>query len=1235
MNIIKINHIVFFLFLFVNSFFLNAQERGLLLSKYYAPKDYKASSQNWSIIEDKRGVLYFGNTICILEYDGNEWRKIYTPNNSGVRALDIDSNNNIYAGAYNELGILMPDQTGNLNFHSLKHLIDSSYYDFADVWKTHCIGEDVYFLTRNYLFRYKNQKFNVWKKTGSMFYSSFYVNNELFVHEFGKGLLKLENDSLILIKKGDFFSDKKIQSIIPFKNKIIIGTRKNGLYLYDNSNDQVDIKSFTDISTSASKLNNYLIKNSFYNGIKITDNLLALSSITGDVVLVNSNWEVVEVISHESTGITSETYSFYYQKGQSLWLGMANGICQVDILSPFRYWNDEKGISGNLADVATLDNILYVSTGSGLYCTPRKRDNINFTINNFKPVKGDFEQTWGFAYFILPNSDYNDTKNIIYGQESNLLPTSDKILLLLASGTGLYQITDKESSKKIANYKSFRIYQYQKDPSNIFIGTMNGVARLSYSDGKWTDHGIQYNITDEIRDMGEDSVGNLWISALYKGVYCIQNPLLNENHNIENYYTYHGLPSTLYFQFSKIDNKLFLIGPDNYFIFENKSNSFVEFKHPIFCKDSGNYSPHDTLPWKKIDEHILTGSYITTCSDSSQWFGTTEGVIFRYIFSNKKDFFNLPSVIIRKVAVDDSIIYNGTNFKELRNSFDTNATRYIISTNPIIDKETILKFKNNSLSFTYTLPFYEDEARNEYSYFLEGYDKSWSIWNTETKKEYTNLPEGDYIFKVKSRNLYQIESQISEYKFKILPPWYRSIVAFIAYILFGIIFIIIIVRLYTYRLIKEKDKLEKIVIERTQEILMQKEEILVQAEHLKDANEFITAKNEELEKQKWEITNQAVKLKKANIELIKLSKVASETDNAIGIFDKFGDIEWVNEGFTRMYGYTLSQYKKEKNINLLNSSDNPNIQEAVKQCLNEKKSVVYQFKTKTRDGKELWAQTTLTNVIDRYGETINLIAIDSDITKIKLAEKEILKQKQEIEEQRDKLAISNATKNKFFRIIAHDLRSPISTLAGSTNLIFNDFDEYDKEQTKMFIGELNKLSQTTFNLLENLLDWSTTQMGEIKFLPKIIDLYSLTDENIELIKGKVDSKNINLISNIEPGCNAYADENMVKTVIRNLLSNAVKFTPKKGTIEISCKVFEDSLKYTVKDSGIGISDEDQKKLFRIDTHHTTLGLSNEKGSGLGLILCKEFIEKNGGVINISSQPNQGTTIDFTLKKRPF
>ncbi len=1195
----------------------HTQERGLLLSTYYSPVDYNAGNQNWAIAQDKRGIMYFANSSGVLEYDGNIWRKIPVSNNSNARSLAIDEQNTIFVGAYNEFGYLTPDNNGRLHYHTLTHLIDSSYLNFNDVWSTYCMTDGVFFLTENYIFKYHNNKVTVIEKERERFYLSFKIENILYVQEIGKGLLKYENDALALVEKGDFFKEKRIHSILPFEDKLLIFTRTQGVYLYDNSGGTAKTKAISDISKKAKNLNEYLKKNVIYTSIKLTDKLIAVGTITGNVLIIDKNWNVVDNINNESTGIISPAHCLYYKKNQPLWLATPNGLCKVELFSPIRYWNNEKGVSGTITDVASIDDNLYISTGTGLYYTKRKKDNIDYSVNSFLPVEGQFEQSWSFQYFDLP------------GSEKSTILSSKYKTLLAATSHGLFQIKE-DNSVPVSEYKSiFNIHQYEKEPSELFLGMQNGIARISYKNNKWYDQGIQFGITSMIYDINEDSLGNLWFDAPYKGVYRVKNPLNEdlENQLIELYDTTHGLPDIRTTQIGKDEEGVFFLNDNNYYVFDSIDNKFNLYVFPEkeqtdTLEDS---EPVDSLSAYRIFDEIISGLYVITQTDSILWFNTTKGV-FRYIESYYKDNTNILPAIIRNVTSGDSSIYYGTNFTI------TNESGYLINPNPVVSKETILEIHDNSLTFYYSSPFYEEESKTVFSYYLEGYDKDWSEWSTLTKKEFSYLKEGDYTFKVKAKNIYQIISDPAEFQFKILPPWYRSFAAILSYIALGILLIILIVRLYTYRLIKEKDKLEKIVIERTQEILMQKEEILVQAEHLKDANEGITAKNEELEKQKWEITNQAIKLRKANIELIKLSKIASETDNAIAIFDEKGNMEWINDGFVRMYGYTYEQYSKEKNTNIISGSDNPNIQEAVKSCLTDKKTVVYEFKTKTRNGKEIWAQTTLTHVTDKKKNTIYLIAIDSDITKLKQAEKEILIQHKEIEEQRDKLAISNATKNKFFRIIAHDLRNPISTLAGSTNLIFNDFDEYNKEQTKGFIGELNKLSLTTFNLLENLLDWSSTQMGDIDFSPKSTDLELIIKENIELINSKVNSKNISLKTNIKKGTVAFADENMIKTVIRNLLSNAVKFTPENGEIEISAVADKDIINCSVKDSGIGIKEEDQKKLFRIDTHHTTPGLSNEKGSGLGLILCKEFIEKNGGEIQVTSEPQKGTTIAFTLKK---
>lgn len=1226
----------FFLFFLLSVCYTLAQNSGLVISEYFSPADYNAGPQNWAVVQDERGIMYFGNSDCILEYDGVSWRKIHVTNQSNVRSLAKDSNNNIFVGAYNELGVLTPDKHGQLHYKSLTHLIDPKHLEFGDVWNTYCIDDEVFFLTENYLFRLKNQKIDFWKKTDERFYLSFKVNDQLYVHEIGKGLLTFKDNSLKLIEKGNFFADKRIHSITPIGDNFLIGTRVSGLFLYKQSSTKAKISSISQLSEKGKSLNNYFIKNTLYHGIKINKQLFALAAINGTVLTVDTNLNVVDIISSESTGIISPTHYLYFDNDQSLWLALANGINRVDIFSPFRYWTDELGAAGTLTDVASLDEYTYIATGSGIYYLKDEGNRHDFSVSRFSPVKGTFEQSWGFLYFFIPHIHLKNNDEDLFEKLNKLYcPTSDQSLLLIATSRGLYEIK-KDYSKKISNYQMvLKLHQYSKDPSCLFLSLRKGVGILKYANGQWEDMGKPFGINEQVRDINEDTLGNLWVSASYKGLYQIKNPLSKNNkpHQIILHDTNKGLPSIKSISIFRHEKELFFISGNNYYKYDNQRDTFLvaENIYQSSEDEETEESSSDTLSIYKLYDKIISNFYVTTYSDSTIWFGTTEGT-FRYRNVFEKDHHNVFPAIIRKVSSNDSALFLGTNFTIIKNPKDAVIQSNKINTSSITDVGTVLNFENNSLTFQYAFPFYDEQSKNQYSYYLEGFDKTWSEWTKETKREYTNLREGEYIFHVKAKNVYNIESDPASFKFKILPPWYRSFAAILGYIILGILLIIGIVRLYTIRLIREKDKLEKIVIQRTQEILMQKEEILVQAEHLKDANNRISTKNKELEKQKSEITNQAIQLKKANLELLKLSKVASETDNAIAIFDKKGNIEWVNNAFTKMYGYTLEQYKKEKFTNISQSSDNPNIKEAIAACLNEKKSVVYEFKAKSRKGKELWAQTTLTPVVDKDGKTFNLIAIDSDITKLKQAEKEILQQKKEIEQQRDKLAVSNATKNKFFRIIAHDLRNPISTLVSSTNLVFNDFDTYNREQTKNIMAELNRLSQTTFNLLENLLDWSSTQTGEVNFNPKPVDLNFIVNENIDLIKRKIDQKKIELSTHIPDKLTAYADEDMAKTIIRNLISNAVKFTPENGKIEIIAKSENNKVTITVKDSGIGIGSKDLPKLFRIDQHYTTPGLSNEKGSGLGLILCKEFVEKNGGTITIESKPNEGTSITFTLKK---
>jgi len=230
-----------------------------------------------------------------------------------------------------------------------------------------------------------------------------------------------------------------------------------------------------------------------------------------------------------------------------------------------------------------------------------------------------------------------------------------------------------------------------------------------------------------------------------------------------------------------------------------------------------------------------------------------------------------------------------------------------------------------------------------------------------------------------------------------------------------------------------------------------------------------------------------------------------------------------------------------------------------------------------------------------------------------------------------KLQEMNATKDKFFSIIAHDLKSPFNALLGYSNLLTGSIENSDLELTSRYAKMIQISSVNAYNLLENLLIWAGAQTGSIRFNPEIIDIQACVNENIDLVSDQVLAKNIN-ISNEVIKTDVLADKYMIDTVLRNLLSNAIKFTHKGGEIKISSVEEENKLEIIVADSGIGIKNEDLEKLFRIDNKHTTDGTVQEKGTGLGLLLCKEFIEKHQGEIRIESEPEKGSRFCFTLPK---
>jgi signal transduction histidine kinase/ligand-binding sensor domain-containing protein len=244
---------------------------------------------------------------------------------------------------------------------------------------------------------------------------------------------------------------------------------------------------------------------------------------------------------------------------------------------------------------------------------------------------------------------------------------------------------------------------------------------------------------------------------------------------------------------------------------------------------------------------------------------------------------------------------------------------------------------------------------------------------------------------------------------------------------------------------------------------------------------------------------------------------------------------------------------------------------------------------------------------------------------------ELLAQKESVDIMNGELHNLNATKDKFFSIIAHDIKNPFNAILGFSELLNENYKEWTDEQKLEIIGLIHSSSKNLYQLLENLLQWSRSQRGIIEFNPEKIELADLLSNVTDIMKGTAESKNIELSVTIpENGLAVYADRQMLDTIVRNLISNALKFTNSGGKVQIIAEMSGEFVTVKVTDNGIGIRSDVKDKLFKIDSNITTYGTANETGTGLGLILVKEFVDRNGGKIGVDSVVGEGSTFHFTI-----
>jgi PAS domain S-box-containing protein len=411
-------------------------------------------------------------------------------------------------------------------------------------------------------------------------------------------------------------------------------------------------------------------------------------------------------------------------------------------------------------------------------------------------------------------------------------------------------------------------------------------------------------------------------------------------------------------------------------------------------------------------------------------------------------------------------------------------------------------------------------------------------------------------------------------------------------------------------LVERNQYLEKLVAQRTIQ--------------LSEINERLQKTNEELNKEiiKFTIAEEALQNSSQKWEAL----IAASPDG-VGMISLDGKMLLISDKLAEIYGYAKHERDEiigRPALDFIDPSDHKRLTENLYQLISGKRgNQLSEYLAIRKDNSRINIDINTTLLLDSNGKPTSVLFVERDITKRKKVEQETIRKNLE-------LAELNATKDKFFSIIAHDLKSPFQGLISFSQILSTQFSELSEDEKISFISSIEALSQSSYRLLENLLDWSRLQTGQMTYNPEPLNLLIELFPTITLIKQTALNKNIAFDYSIDSSIVAKADINMLSTIIRNLLSNAIKFTNSGGKITLLVKVLEDSIEFSVTDTGIGIEKENLDNLFRIGNKESRRGTANETGTGIGLFLCKEMIDRHGGNLKVESQISKGTTFSFTI-----
>ena len=765
------------------------EQYGTPLLSNFKPKDYNGGTQNWAVIQDQRGLLYVGNNVGVMEYDGASWRMIPTRNKAVVRSLALSPDGVIYVGSKGELGYLDSSHPAGTQYVSLLERIPADYRNFQDVRQTFATAQGVYFITRNAIFLMTQQQVKVWS-TNSAFLKAFWVNNRLIVREEGTGLLELVQGAFSLLPGSEYFAQTSVFLLEQFNHdSLIVGSREGELFLLNSEG----------VTRWATEIDEALQQATLYTGMRLSSGDFALGTTQDGVFIVTPYGKLKSHINTELGLVDQNVRALYQDHQQGLWLALDHGLSRIDLASAISYYNSASGLQGNVLALHQHQNTLYAGTSLGLYRINHK--------NRFEAITSLQKQTWDFISY--------DTQ------------------LLVANNNGVYALQDNDTTLiRSSELASKVLYQSLQNPERVFVGLQDGLASMRYTQGKWIDEGRVPGVTGNLNSILETEAGELWLGSLAHGVFRLSLPPNWQGGNsvplpVKRYTSHDGLPSNNRNSVHWYQNQLLVATvagfyrPDadyQQFTLDNRLAAAFTGQQPwvrypatdlngnlwlltwdnetgsrqagvLFSDDSGAYR------WQASALQPLQDIPLDTVLIDQQnvlWFGGAEG-IFRFALDEHRSLPPKPPQIRQLRALEGDAFYTGGD----------------------LPARLALEAQHTNLRFEYASPNFSNVFLPQFQVKLQGHDTSWSSWSKELYRDYTNLPGGDYQFMVRSRDHAGNLLFSKPLSLHIAQHWYASIAAWLSYLLLLVLFIYAFIKWRMRHLLAEKQHLTILVEQRT------------------------------------------------------------------------------------------------------------------------------------------------------------------------------------------------------------------------------------------------------------------------------------------------------------------------------------------------------------------------------------------------------------------------------------